>query len=264
MKSKANIDGHSLHQILVAFPVVLFLSTTCLDLAFFYTQEDKWASVGYYFHIGAIISAILAAIPGILDYLYTIPPESSAKQRGRNHGILNVTALAFFIYAFILKSPDLWETDLAGLVCELAAVIILIFSGWLGGTLVAKNHIGIPKRYAHGGKLKVVEIPYKTGEKKIKVAKKEELKPDQMKLILYKHKRIVLGRTEKGYVAFEDYCTHKGASLADGVLICGKVQCPWHGSQFDVITGDAVAGPAISPIDIYKIEESNEGIYIIF
>ena len=31
---------------------------------------------------------------------------------------------------------------------------------------------------------------------------------------------------EKGYVAFSDYCTHKGASLADGALICGTVQCP--------------------------------------
>jgi nitrite reductase/ring-hydroxylating ferredoxin subunit len=54
---------------------------------------------------------------------------------------------------------------------------------------------------------------------------------------------------------FDDHCTHKGGSLADGVLICGTVQCPWHGSQFDVRTGKVSAGPAGKAIGTYRVDE---------
>jgi len=40
-----------------------------------------------------------------------------------------------------------------------------------------------------------------------------------------------------------DRCTHRGGPLSDGVLMCGTVQCPWHGSQFDVKTVEVKCGP---------------------
>jgi nitrite reductase/ring-hydroxylating ferredoxin subunit len=36
--------------------------------------------------------------------------------------------------------------------------------------------------------------------------------------------------------------------LADGPLVGDTVQCPWHGSQFNVITGQVKAGPATEKI----------------
>jgi nitrite reductase/ring-hydroxylating ferredoxin subunit len=65
----------------------------------------------------------------------------------------------------------------------------------------------------------------------------------------------VLGRTEEGYVAFDDRCTHRGGSLAGGVMIGGVVQCPWHGSQFDCRRGAVNAGPAEEPIATYRVTE---------
>jgi nitrite reductase/ring-hydroxylating ferredoxin subunit len=76
-----------------------------------------------------------------------------------------------------------------------------------------------------------------------------------MKLLHIGNQRIVLARTEQGFVAFEDHCTHRGGSLADGVLICGTVQCPWHGSQFDVRAGALKSGPAGEGIHVYQVEE---------
>jgi nitrite reductase/ring-hydroxylating ferredoxin subunit len=70
-------------------------------------------------------------------------------------------------------------------------------------------------------------------------------------------------RTENTHVAFDDHCTHKGGSLAGGTMICGTVQCPWHGSQFDVRTGMVNAGPAMEKINTYKVIEENDGkIYL--
>src|SRR5690606_40490261 len=97
---------------------------------------------------------------------------------------------------------------------------------------------------------------------KIKVATTGELKVNQMKLLHIGDKRIVIGNTENGYVAFEDRCTHRGGSLAAGALMCSTVQCPWHGSQFNVDTGKVTAGPAKEGIKIYPLLEE-EGIYYL-
>jgi len=83
-----------------------------------------------------------------------------------------------------------------------------------------------------------------------------------MKLIHVNDKRIVIARTEKGYVAFDDHCTHKGGSLAGGAMICETVQCPWHGSQFDVNTGAVKAGPAKEKINTYNVSETNGKVYL--
>ena len=84
-----------------------------------------------------------------------------------------------------------------------------------------------------------------------------------MKLIHVKGKRIVIAKTEDAYVAFDDHCTHKGGSLAGGSMICGTVQCPWHGSQFSVIDGEVKAGPARTAIKTYNTEETNGIVYLL-
>ena len=83
-----------------------------------------------------------------------------------------------------------------------------------------------------------------------------------MKLVHIGEKRIVIGKTENGYVAFNDRCTHRGGSLAGGMMICGTVQCPWHGSQFDVNSGMVKAGPAKEKIEVYQISESEGKIFL--
>jgi nitrite reductase/ring-hydroxylating ferredoxin subunit len=69
--------------------------------------------------------------------------------------------------------------------------------------------------------------------------------------------RIVLARSAEGYVAFSDHCSHRGASLGDGAMICGTVQCPWHGSQFDVRSGAVRAGPAVEGIETFHVREES-------
>jgi nitrite reductase/ring-hydroxylating ferredoxin subunit len=44
------------------------------------------------------------------------------------------------------------------------------------------------------------------------------------------------------------------------VLACGTVQCPWHGSQFDVHTGHVKAGPAEKDIETYDLHKEQKKI----
>jgi nitrite reductase/ring-hydroxylating ferredoxin subunit len=83
-----------------------------------------------------------------------------------------------------------------------------------------------------------------------------------MKLLRIGSRRVVLARTEQGYVAFDDRCTHKGGPLSDGSLSCGTVQCPWHGSQFDVHSGAVKHGPARDGIECYPVETRDGRVWL--
>ncbi|HXE56575.1 MAG TPA: Rieske (2Fe-2S) protein [Gemmatimonadales bacterium] len=96
-------------------------------------------------------------------------------------------------------------------------------------------------------------------------ARLDELGLDRTKLVEVDGGRIVVGRTEAGYVACEDRCTSRGGSLADGVLARGTVQClrcPRHGSRFDVGTGTVRAGPAEQPIATYPVAIRGDDVIV--
>jgi 3-phenylpropionate/trans-cinnamate dioxygenase ferredoxin subunit len=55
--------------------------------------------------------------------------------------------------------------------------------------------------------------------------------------------------------AFDDVCTHQQCSLAEGDLSDGAIECACHGSQFDVVTGEVLEGPATDPVDVFDVRE---------
>ena len=261
MRSKANIKSHPIHPILVCFPLAFYIGTLLFDSLAIIKDEVAFGLTGQYLHSAGIIAAVCAAIPGIIDYNYTVPPNSSAKKRAASHGILNTVVLLLFCIALYLKHLLNFSPYII-IAVELVGVVLTAYAGWLGGTLVHRNQIGVDIRYAGAGKWKEQYIPESSGY--VEVGAADELKVDQMKLIHTKDKRIVIARTEKGCVAFDDRCTHKGGSLAAGAMICGRVQCPWHGTQFDVTTGAVKAGPGTEKLKTYVVTESNGKIFLDF
>lgn len=258
MRSTAHFKGHPLHPILVVFPIAFYTGALAIDaLATIRRDKTQW-KFGKYLAIMGVAGAVVAAIPGAIDYVTTIPPDSSAKKRGTKHALINVTVLVIFIIVIFLKDDD-FSFNILGL--ELLAVLLTSIAGWMGGTLVHRNQIGIDIRYADAGKWKERTIFSK--EVKIELAETNELTLNQMMLLHVNGDRIVLGKTEDGFAAFSDHCTHRGGSLAGGALICGTVQCPWHGSQFSVHTGKVSCGPAKENIKTYKLFEENGKLYLL-
>lgn len=260
MKSKVNIGSHPLHPILIPFPIAFFTGTLLCHLAGWWLNKPDLLSTAYYLNIGGIVFALLAAVPGFIDFLYTVPPKSSGKKRAAKHGIINMVMLVCFIIAFLYRreeTPN--QFILASL--EIIGVSLMIIAGWLGGTLVYRNQIGVDIRYANAGKWKEASFDQDAGE--IEVADIDELKVNSMKLLHIKDKRIVLARMEDRYTAFDDRCSHRGGSLAAGSTICNVVQCPWHGSQFDIIKGMVKSGPAKEGIKVYTVKEREGKIILV-
>lgn len=260
MRSKASFKSHPLHPILIAFPIAFFTGTLLAHGAGWWLEMRGLLIVSYWLNAAGIAFALLAAIPGIIDYIYTLPPESSAKKRGAKHGITNIVMVGVFVAAFIYRRSD--EVNNYVLISiELIGVVLLSIAGWMGGTLVYRNQIGVDQRYANAGKWNEERFDADSG--RIEVARADELKVNAMKLLHCKDKRIVLARTEDQFVAFDDRCTHKGGSLAGGSMMCGIVQCPWHGSQFSVHKGNVTAGPAKEGIRTYTVMENNGKIFLL-
>ncbi len=259
MKSRASIKGHSIHPMLIPFPIAFFTGTFISDVVFFFSQDVFFHRMGFYLEAAGVVTSILAAVPGIIDYFGSVPPESSARKRGTQHGLLNVTMLLIFTMALLMRRDG--ETNfLIILAMEFAGVVILTIAGWMGGTLVSRNQIGVDHRYAGAGRWKEETAELSAGGARLHDL--DRLKLNQMKLVHVNGKRIVVARTESGFVAFDDHCTHRGGSLADGALICETVQCPWHGSQFNVRTGTVNAGPAEEKIKIYTITQTGETYFL--
>ena len=260
MKSKAHFKSHPLHPILIVFPIAFFSGCFLAHASGWFFDIKGLMIVSYWLNAAGIGFALLAAIPGIIDYIYTVPPESSAKKRGAKHGITNMIMLTVFIIAFLYRRNE--NADQYVLITlEFIGVILLSIAGWMGGTLVYRNQIGVDQRYAHAGKWNEARFKQETGT--IEVAHTGELKINAMKLLHFGSRRIVLARTEDRYVAFDDRCPHKGGSLAGGSMMCGIVQCPWHGSQFSVHKGNVTAGPAKEGIHTYTVMENNGKIFVM-
>src|SRR5690606_10458571 len=93
MYSKAKIGGHPIHPMIVGFPIV-FYTLTFVGFAMyrFWSQDLFWYQLGYFSAFGGVITAVLAAIPGAIDWAFGIPKTSAAKTRGAWHALLNVGA----------------------------------------------------------------------------------------------------------------------------------------------------------------------------
>jgi nitrite reductase/ring-hydroxylating ferredoxin subunit/uncharacterized membrane protein len=262
MKSKAAVFGHPVHPMLIPFPFAFLTGAVLFDAVGSFRDLPSWWTTGGHLSVAGIVAALLAAIPGLIDYRYTVPPDSSAKARATKHMLTNLTAVVLFGAAWWIRGGATTRPDAIVLGLEVLGLGLLGAGGYMGGTLVTRNLIGVDHRYAQAGKWREETIDARQ-DQVVTVAKRGELKVDQMKLLRVGGKRIVLGRTEKGYVAFDDRCTHTGGSLAGGVMVCGTVHCLWHGSQFDVSTGKVKAGPATRKIAVYRVKEEEGEVRLV-
>lgn len=75
---------------------------------------------------------------------------------------------------------------------------------------------------------------------------------------------IAVFRVNAQFYAIDDLCTHGEASLADGYVEDGTVECPWHSGKFDICTGKALSAPCIVPVRTHRLEQRGSAIYRIF
>jgi 3-phenylpropionate/trans-cinnamate dioxygenase ferredoxin subunit len=76
-------------------------------------------------------------------------------------------------------------------------------------------------------------------------------------------RQVAIANVDGDLHAFDDLCTHQQCSLAEGDLDGTTVECPCHGSQFDVTTGEAVNGPATDPVDVFEVRQEGGSLQVL-
>lgn len=251
MRSRAHFKAHPLHPALIPFPFAFLSGAAVFDLAGVIFTSTALSTTAAHLTLAGILTGLLAAVPGVIDYVYSVPPSSSAKRRAAKHGAANVAALLLFGLAFALRRAD-WTAGTATILVQLAGALVLGYAGWLGGTLVTRNLISVDHRYANAGKWQERSVEGTPGQE-VTVASHDDLEDGQMKLLHVNGRRVALARAGNRFHAVDDRCTHRGGSLAGGVLVGHTVHCLWHGSQFDVRTGQATCGPASEGVTAYDV-----------
>jgi 3-phenylpropionate/trans-cinnamate dioxygenase ferredoxin component len=76
--------------------------------------------------------------------------------------------------------------------------------------------------------------------------------------------RVAIAHVENELYAFSDECTHEGCSLAEGALGAQEdsVVCPCHESEFDLATGEPLAGPAVDPLPVFAVRVEDAWIEV--
>lgn len=147
MNSRVNLFGHPIHPMLVAYPIAFYTATLVAYLIYqFGGQPQFWFRVAIAANIAGVVMAVLAALPGFIDWAVGIPGGTAAKQVGLRHMLLNVVALVLFIVLAILNTSK-WDAAtpgaLAGIVLSLVGVLLTVAAGAHGWTLIQTHHVGV-------------------------------------------------------------------------------------------------------------------------
>jgi 3-phenylpropionate/trans-cinnamate dioxygenase ferredoxin component len=62
--------------------------------------------------------------------------------------------------------------------------------------------------------------------------------------------------------AVDDICSHAEASLSEGEVTPGKIECWLHGAEFDLRSGEALTPPAVAPLQTYAVKIDGEKVTI--
>jgi nitrite reductase/ring-hydroxylating ferredoxin subunit len=74
--------------------------------------------------------------------------------------------------------------------------------------------------------------------------------------------QIAVFHVDGEFYATDEICSHAYASLAEGYIVDGTVECPLHGACFSLKTGEALSAPATDPIGTYPLRIENGEIFV--
>jgi 3-phenylpropionate/trans-cinnamate dioxygenase ferredoxin subunit len=96
----------------------------------------------------------------------------------------------------------------------------------------------------------------------IEVCPVDELQPGQRRLVEWEDLEIGVFNCGGNLYAIEDRCSHDDGPLAEGEFDEGActVECPRHGSLFDLKTGKPMTLPAYVPVDTFPVIIEDETI----
>lgn len=143
-RSTAAVGGHPIHPMLVPFPIVCFVGAFVTDLFFANGAGDGWAEASKWLLGFGLLTAAAAATAGIADFM----GDDRIRRMGTaiKHMIANVTVVVIEVINLLIRTTTPDSVLTIGVFLSGLAVLVLIYSGWLGGELVYVHKVGVRDR----------------------------------------------------------------------------------------------------------------------
>ena len=140
MASPASIKKHPIHPMLVALPIGLWIFALVCDVVRAASGAANWGSVAMYCVAAGIVGALLAAVPGLIDYFSIDEPEM--KRIATLHLAVNLGAVVIFAVNLWLRFRLPLESNVP-LALSVIGVLAIGLGGWLGGEMVYVKGMGV-------------------------------------------------------------------------------------------------------------------------
>ncbi len=236
--------GHPVHPLVVAIPIGTWTLAFGLDLL---------AAIGLVRRPGTVraadvalaagsAGAVAAIATGLADWLSL---NGRDKRVGLVHGTVNITTLALNLWSGRLRRQ---ERRAAGVAVSAVAYATMTVGGYLGGHLVYRRRAAVdhadrsPAPREFTAVATFADLPE---NKPHRVAVWDEVARAEI--------GIALVRQGDEVHAMGARCAHAGGPLDEGWVLNGALVCPWHGSAFDLRTGQPATGPATCPQPRYEV-----------
>jgi nitrite reductase/ring-hydroxylating ferredoxin subunit/uncharacterized membrane protein len=235
---------HPLHSVLTDIPIGAWTTTLALDVKAATSGDTSYSRAADFTLAFGLAGAVGSAVTGLTDWSEI---DGRAKRVGLVHGLLNVTATALMVTAYVLRRR---QDRQAGEVCTLAGIGVAMASAYLGGNLVYAERIGVTHAVTH------------EPETFTPVLASADLGEGTMRRVQSGDTDLLLVRQHGRVCAMVHACAHLGGPLSEGELKDGTVVCPWHGSEFRLDTGAVINGPSTHPQPCFDVRERDGRIEV--
>lgn len=237
--------GHPVHPIAVTIPIGTWTLALGLDLlAATGLLRDRSAARAADLALKAgAAGAAVAIATGLADWQNL---NGRDRRVGLVHGLVNTTSLGLNVVSIVLRSRERLS---AGRWASGMAYALVGIGGYLGGHLVYRRRAAVDHadRSPEPREFKPV-LPFSELRDNIphRVAVWDEVARQEV--------GIVLVRQGEQVHAMGARCSHAGGPLDQGWVLQGTLVCPWHGSRYDLETGEPVSGPSTCPQPRYVVQ----------
>lgn len=253
-----------LHPAIVHLPIALFPLSVLLDAGSWIFVRPEWQLVRASFLtlIGGVATAVLAAVFGFVDYTEIRRDHPAAKVATR-HMVLNLVAVALFAIGAVVRAGelDVARTGILPFALSVIGLGLVGYSGYLGGDLVYNDGIGVGRHERRTPTPETTLRIHGVGAG-VAVADETALREGETLRVDIDGTIVTIARVEGTLQAFQEFCTHRYGPLSEGHFHGCNVVCPWHGSRFDVRTGNVTGGPARVDLRKFRVESRDGKIWL--
>ena len=221
--------GHPVHPLLIMLPMGTWTSAVLLD---WLGGDDAETAADVLLGAG-LASAVPTVATGYADWADTEPTSDTVRRLGFTHAALNATAATLFAASLAARVAGARGR---GKLLALGGMGAISAGGYLGGHLTYAEGVGVNvdtfEHYPQDWAPALADAALGEGE---------------MRAVDVDGTPILVARRGGQVYALANTCVHRGGSLADGELVGDCVQCPLHGSRFQLADGSVEQGPAAYP-----------------